>query len=75
MVTVFVRFKDLKARGIVQSWPSLRYKIRNNGFPPGRMLGPNTRAWTEAEIQAWLDALPVERPLKASPKAQAELSQ
>ncbi len=60
MVTQFLRFKDLKAKGIVASWPALRYKIRNNGFPAGRLLGPNTRAWTVDEVQAWLDNLPTE---------------
>jgi predicted DNA-binding transcriptional regulator AlpA len=70
MVTTFLRFKDLKARGIVVSWPSLRYKIEHSGFPPGRYLGPNTRAWTADEVQAWIDALPTENPRKAAAKAQ-----
>jgi predicted DNA-binding transcriptional regulator AlpA len=58
MVTTFLRFKDLKARGIVASWPSLLYKIKHGGFPPGRYIGPNSRAWTVEEVQAWIDALP-----------------
>ena len=62
MVTTFLRFKDLKARGIVASWPSLRYKIQHNGFPQGRYLGANSRAWTAEEVQAWLDALPTAKP-------------
>ncbi|WP_373503647.1 helix-turn-helix transcriptional regulator [Aestuariivirga sp.] len=66
MVTQFLRFKDLKARGIVASWPSLRYKIDHNGFPPGRYIGPNSRAWTVEEVQAWIDALPTENPRHTS---------
>jgi predicted DNA-binding transcriptional regulator AlpA len=58
MVTQFLRYKDLEAKGIVRSWTALRYKIKNNGFPPGRYIGPNSRAWTVDEVQAWIDALP-----------------
>jgi predicted DNA-binding transcriptional regulator AlpA len=68
MMTTFLRYRDLEARGIVRSWAALRYKIKNNGFPPGRYLGPNTRAWTEDEVQAWLDALPTENPRKVAAK-------
>jgi predicted DNA-binding transcriptional regulator AlpA len=68
MMTTFLRYRDLEARGIVRSWAALRYKIKNNGFPPGRYLGPNTRAWTEDEVRAWLDALPTENPRKAAAK-------
>jgi len=67
-MTIFLRYRDLEARGIVRSWAALRYKLRNNGFPSGRYLGPNTRAWTEDEVQAWLDALPTAKPVKATTK-------
>jgi predicted DNA-binding transcriptional regulator AlpA len=53
-----LRFADLKERGIVKSWPMLRRRIDKHGFPRGRMLGPNTRAWTEEEIEAWLASRP-----------------
>jgi predicted DNA-binding transcriptional regulator AlpA len=53
-----LRFRDLQDRGIVNSWPMLRRRIEGDGFPPGRMLGPNTRAWSEAEIDAWLKSRP-----------------
>jgi predicted DNA-binding transcriptional regulator AlpA len=62
MVTRFLRYKDLEDMGVVRSWTSLRYKIRHNGFPPGRYIGPNSRAWTEDEVQAWLAALPTTKP-------------
>jgi predicted DNA-binding transcriptional regulator AlpA len=70
MMTTFLRYRDLEARGIVRSWAALRYKIKHNGFPPGRYLGPNTRAWTGAEVQEWLDALPTVNPRKVAAIAQ-----
>jgi predicted DNA-binding transcriptional regulator AlpA len=59
-IPTFLRFKDLQARRIVTSWPQLRHMQRQYGFPPGRLLGANSRAWTEAEIQEWLASCPVE---------------
>ncbi len=49
-----LRFADLKARGIVRNRATLSRWIRNLGFPPGVMIGMNTRAWPEGEIEAWL---------------------
>lgn len=49
-----LRFKDLKARGIVRCWPTLKKWIEREGFPPGIKLAASTRAWTEDEIEAWL---------------------
>jgi hypothetical protein len=54
----FLRFSDLRDRGIINSWPMLRRRIDRDGFPPGRMLGPNFRAWSEAEIDEWLATRP-----------------
>ena len=54
----FLRFADLKQAGIVNSWPMLKRRIERDGFPPGRMLGPNTRAWDEAEVERWLASRP-----------------
>jgi predicted DNA-binding transcriptional regulator AlpA len=54
----FLRFADLKALGIVRSWPMLRRRIDRDGFPRGRMLGPNTRVWSEKEIDDWLSSRP-----------------
>jgi hypothetical protein len=59
-MTIYLRFADLKARGIVNNWPTLKNRIRNFGFPPGRLIGPNTRAWTEVEVEAWLANRPTE---------------
>jgi predicted DNA-binding transcriptional regulator AlpA len=51
-------FKDLQARGIVRSWPMLKRRVERDGFPPGRMVGPNTRAWIEAEVDDWIKSRP-----------------
>jgi predicted DNA-binding transcriptional regulator AlpA len=54
-----LRFRDLKARGIVGNHPTLKRWVERQGFPPGRMLGPNTRAWLESEVEAWLASRPI----------------
>jgi predicted DNA-binding transcriptional regulator AlpA len=61
----FLRFADLKAAGIITSWPMLRRRVERDNFPEGRMLGPNTRAWDEREVRAWVDSRPVAK--KAAP--------
>ena len=53
-MTTLLRFADLKARGIVRNRTTLSRWIQNLGFPPGVMLGMNTRTWTKEEIDAWL---------------------
>ena len=58
----WLRFRDLKDRGIVNSWPMLRRRIERDAFPPGRKLGPNSRAWSEAEIEDWLSSRPITGP-------------
>jgi predicted DNA-binding transcriptional regulator AlpA len=50
----YLRFADLKARGIVNNWPTLKRWIEREGFPPGIKLGRNTRAWTEDSVTEWL---------------------
>lgn len=71
MVTRFLRYKDLESMGIARSWTSLRYKIKHNGFPIGRYIGPNSRAWTVEEVQSWIDALPSKKPAR-KPRAEHE---
>jgi predicted DNA-binding transcriptional regulator AlpA len=62
-MTKWLRFRDLQKRGIANSWAQLGNLIRNQGFPPGRMLGPNTRAWEEeTEIEPWEAGRPVAGP-------------
>ena len=53
-----LRFRDLQERGIIPNWPTLKARVRDHGFPPGRKLGPNTRAWTEQEVDDWLASRP-----------------
>jgi Prophage CP4-57 regulatory protein (AlpA) len=50
----FVRFRDLVDANIVRNWPTLLRLIDEEGFPPGAMLGRNTRAWALDEVEAWL---------------------
>jgi hypothetical protein len=60
MLPKLYRFRNLKERNIVQSWPALKDLIDNEDFPPGRKLSPNIRAWTEDEVIEWLDSRPTE---------------
>ena len=57
----WLRFADLKRMQIVSNHVTLKRWIEREGFPPGRMLGPNTRVWRESEIEAWLDSRPTQR--------------
>ena len=54
MLPQYVRFVDLQERGIVGSRTQLRRLQDGENFPRGVLLAPNTRAWDEAEILAWL---------------------
>ena len=59
-MTVLLRYRNLKERGIANSWPQLKRMIELHGFPRGRLLSPNIRAWTEDEIGAWIASRPVD---------------
>jgi CP4-57 regulatory protein AlpA len=61
-MTKLLRFRDLQERGIVANWATLKARINRDGFPRGRMIGPNARAWTESEIDAWLRSRPTAGP-------------
>jgi hypothetical protein len=73
-MTSLLRFRGLRERGIVNSWPQLKRLQELYGFPLGRMLSPNVRAWSEDEIDAWIESRPIEntRPLQGAPKAKAK---
>jgi hypothetical protein len=60
MLPTQLRFSDLKARNIVTNWVTLRNWITNEGFPAGKLAGPNTRLWNEPDVAAWLDSRPTE---------------
>ena len=53
----FLRYPDLVDRGIFKNHTTLYRWIAEGRFPAGVKLGPNTRAWTEDEIDAWEQAL------------------
>ncbi len=53
-----LRFTDLQERKIVNNHVTLKRWIEREGFPPGFMLGPNTRVWRESEIEDWLASRP-----------------
>jgi hypothetical protein len=57
----FLRFSDLKDRGIFNSRMTLKRAIDERGFPQGRLLTPGCRAWTEDEVSEWLASRPVAR--------------
>ena len=66
MLSRLLRFRDLKDRKIVLNHVTLKRWVDQEGFPPGRLLGPNTRVWTEAEIEAWVADRPI---AKADPES------
>jgi predicted DNA-binding transcriptional regulator AlpA len=53
-----LRYRDLLALGICNNRPTLSNWIKHRAFPAGKLIGPNTRVWSETEVQAWLDARP-----------------
>ena len=53
-----LRYRDLKERGVIKNRPTLQNWIRDRGFPPGQLTGPNSRTWGEAEVEAWLASRP-----------------
>ena len=57
----FVRYRDLVAARIVKNWPFLLRLIDVEGFPPGIMIGRNTRAWPVNDIESWLASRPAAR--------------
>jgi predicted DNA-binding transcriptional regulator AlpA len=58
MVGRYLRFADLRERGIIPTRPTLRNRIRRHGFPRGRLIGPNMCAWLEEEVAEWLASQP-----------------
>ena len=48
-----IRLVELFKRGPVKNHPTYKRWVRDLGFPPGFMLGPNTRVIFEDEIEAW----------------------
>jgi predicted DNA-binding transcriptional regulator AlpA len=69
----FVRFKDLRAAGIVDNWPTLLRLVDQQNFPEGVLLSPNIRAWNIDDVQKWLESRPTERKIIASPRKHAAI--
>jgi len=63
MAYTLLRFRDLKSRGIVNNHMTLKRWIEREGFPTGFMIGPNSRAWHESAVLAWLASRPIENKL------------
>jgi len=63
-----LRYSDLKAAGVVNNRVTLARLIKSQGFPPGKLLGPNTRAWPENEIDRWLASRPTVRAPDTTPR-------
>lgn len=57
-MTILLRFHDLQKRKIVSNWVTLARWIDREGFPAGIKLGPNSRAWVESDVDAWLASRP-----------------
>jgi hypothetical protein len=58
---LWLSFADLQAEGVTTNWQTLSVWVRNEGFPPGRLFGPNSRRWTREEINEWLASRPTTR--------------
>jgi predicted DNA-binding transcriptional regulator AlpA len=69
-IAKYLRYPDLVEAGVVTNRVTLGRMIKSQGFPAGRLLGFNTRAWTETEIREWLDSRPVERAPDTIPREQ-----
>jgi predicted DNA-binding transcriptional regulator AlpA len=50
----YLRFADLVERGVVRNRVTLSNWIKKHDFPRGQLIGPNTRVWTEGEVEAWI---------------------
>jgi predicted DNA-binding transcriptional regulator AlpA len=69
----FLRFKDLQERGLVLSHQGLRHLQLYENFPPGRLLGPSSRVWSENEVAAWLNSRPVAPSEQTKSRAQRSI--
>jgi predicted DNA-binding transcriptional regulator AlpA len=54
MVARILRYPDLEEAGVVSNRATLYRWIRDHGFPPGFLLGPNSRGWLEPDVEQWL---------------------
>ena len=52
--TRLLRFADLKARNIIRNRVTLGRWIEQLNFPRGFLIGENSRAWRESDVENWL---------------------
>jgi len=64
-----LRYRDLLALGIVRNRVTLKNWIRDRGFPPGQLTGPNSRTWDEGEVADYLANRPTAPKPAPQPKA------
>ncbi len=57
-MATYLRFDDLRQRRIVNNRVTLGNWIRDRGFPPGILAGPNSRLWPEDQVDEWLASRP-----------------
>jgi predicted DNA-binding transcriptional regulator AlpA len=70
---VYLRYPDLVAAGIVNSWMAVNRLIDAEGFPPGVMLSANARAWRRDEVENWLATRPSgKKPMPSRRKPEAD---
>jgi hypothetical protein len=69
----FVRFKQLKAEGIVHDRMALARAIQDRGFPKPIEIGQNTLAWSRHEIDEWLASRPRRTPKTGASKRPAAI--
>jgi predicted DNA-binding transcriptional regulator AlpA len=66
-----IRYPDLVEKGVVNSRMTLKRLIDVHGFPTGRLVTPNSRAWTEQEVDEWIAGRPTARKTEARADAAA----
>jgi hypothetical protein len=75
MAAIYLRYRNLVEQGLVKSRQELKRLQDGQGFPLGRLLGPNTRVWTSTEITDYVASRPVKMPphkLRGAAKAKHE---
>jgi predicted DNA-binding transcriptional regulator AlpA len=55
-MTAYLRFNDLRDRGIINNRMTLTRWIKNEGFPEPYRFGPRNTAWAEDEVNAWIES-------------------
>jgi predicted DNA-binding transcriptional regulator AlpA len=51
---VLLRYRDLRAAGIVRNRTTLQRWINSGHFPAPIKIGPNTSAWRLVDVETWL---------------------